>query len=117
MSGKITNYEKVFILFQTLIPTVTQLLTGPQSASWPTVKATIGFIRNLCHDKRQRELFMNQDLISKLVQLLTSAEQEIVTGSDIISEGIDMIDIAEGCCGALQVKKRFSSLISKSNLS
>ena len=54
---------------------------------------------------------MNQDLISKLVQLLTSAEQEIVTGSDIVSEGIDMIDIAEGCCGALQVQVKLPALI------
>lgn len=36
---------------QTLIPTAIQLL-GPAKASWPTVKATIGFLRNIAHDKK-----------------------------------------------------------------
>jgi hypothetical protein len=36
---------------QPLVPTLI-LLLGPDKASWPTVKATIGLIRNIAHDKK-----------------------------------------------------------------
>ena len=36
---------------QTIIPTIIQLLE-PKKASWPTIKATVGLIRNLAHDKK-----------------------------------------------------------------
>ena len=94
---------------QTLIPTAIQLLS-PERASWPTVKAAIGFVRNIAHDKKNRSLLANQDLIPQLVKLLAMAENEIVTGSEVDLDGINMIDIAEGCTGALQIMARDSPI-------
>ena len=48
-------------------------------------------------------LFRNQDIISHLVKLLSAAVREIVgTEDENDHDGINMIDIAEGCTGALQ---------------
>ena len=47
--------------------------------------------------------FRNQDIISHLVKLLSAAVREIVgTEDENDHDGINMIDIAEGCTGALQ---------------
>ena len=47
--------------------------------------------------------FRNQDIISHLVKLLSAAVREIVgTDDENDHDGINMIDIAEGCTGALQ---------------
>ena len=47
--------------------------------------------------------FRNQDIISNLVKLLSAAVREIVgTEDENDHDGINMIDIAEGCTGALQ---------------
>jgi hypothetical protein len=53
-----------------------------------------------------RGLMTNQDLINQLVKLLAMAENEIVTGGVIEIDGISLIDIAEGCTGALQIMSR-----------
>jgi len=45
---------------QPIIPTAIQLL-GPAKASWPTIKATIGFIRNIAHDKKVLKNFIQHD--------------------------------------------------------
>ena len=50
----------------------------------------------------------NQDLIPQMVKLLAMAENEIVTGSTVDLDGVNMIDIAEGCTGALQIMARDS---------
>ena len=42
---------------QTIIPTIIQLLE-PKKASWPTIKATVGLIRNLAHDKKVLYIFI-----------------------------------------------------------
>ena len=48
-------------------------------------------------------IFRNQDIISHLVKLLSAAVREIVgTEDENDHDGINMIDIAEGCTGALQ---------------
>lgn len=50
----------------------------------------------------------NQDMIPAIVKLLAMAENEIVTGSMETMDGISMVDIAEGCTGALQMMAKDS---------
>ena len=71
-------------------------------------KATVGFIRNMANQKRNRTYLHDQDAIPNLVKLLITVLQKLVNTADNNdnheeeNEQVDMVDVAEGCTGALQ---------------
>ena len=70
------------------------------------IQATVGFIRNLANQKRNRTYLRDQDAIPNLVKLLITVLQKLVNNANTEGNGeddqVDMVDIAEGCTGALQ---------------
>lgn len=86
------------------LPVIVNLLNHP--SRWPLIKAVIGLIRNLALCTANHEPLREQDVISRLVQLLNKAYQETQQRPSqgiggVLNDGVRMEDIIEGTVGAL----------------
>ncbi|KAI9561894.1 putative transcription coactivator armadillo [Daphnia sinensis] len=99
------------------LPVIVRLLQPP--SRWPLIKALIGLVRNLALCPANHAPLREQGVITRLVQLLIRAFQDIQRRSSVVSsgsgqpqgsyaDGVRMEEIVEGAVGALHILARES---------
>jgi len=100
------------------LPVIVRLLQPP--SRWPLIKALIGLVRNLALCPANHAPLREQGVITRLVQLLIRAFQDIQRQrSSVVSsgsgqpqgsyaDGVRMEEIVEGTVGALHILARES---------
>lgn len=99
------------------LPVIVRLLQPP--SRWPLIKALIGLVRNLALCPANHAPLRDQGVITRLVQLLIRAFQDIQRRSSVVSsgsgqpqgsyaDGVRMEEIVEGTVGALHILARES---------
>merc|ERR1719432_3855 len=99
------------------LPVIVRLLQPP--SRWPLIKAPIGLVRNLALCSANHAPLREQGVLTRLVQLLIRAFQDIQRRSSVVSsgsgqpqgsyaDGVRMEEIVEGTVGALHILARES---------
>jgi len=99
------------------LPVIVRLLQPP--SRWPLIKALIGLVRNLALCSANHAPLREQGVLTRLVQLLIRAFQDIQRRSSVVSsgsgqpqgsyaDGVRMEEIVEGTVGALHILARES---------
>merc|ERR1719432_246291 len=97
------------------LPVIVRLLQPP--SRWPLIKALIGLVRNLALCSANHAPLREQGVLTRLVQLLIRAFQDIQRRSSVVSsgsgqpqgsyaDGVRMEEIVEGTVGALHILAR-----------